>query len=263
MPRVPRVPPPVDAQSPDYNDLENLSTLDVLRRERLNAIGPVETIPVSWRMFGDVEKRLDDLITNLHSLSRDDLRVLPRLKLPRGTLSVDIGGVFRDRVNGVFEHLLASDIFIQEVGAVYSDAGITLRGFEDNDEQDYYDRERYYRLLGTIIYWFIFIHHLVPYPMRVDPTIIAYCIKREIRLTVVEQVKQGLRRCANTIRTYNRNTKMSAEVREWIESSNEGMEAFKATLRTEGPEKAAQNLCNKIILASFRVCPGRLYQRGE
>ena len=99
---------------------------------------------------------------------RPKLRLKPRIQI-HGTQAIDSGGVFDDKISQTFLFLLESDIF-------QHDPTTGMSTFSQYDDFGYLVRSKYYYVLGQILYWFVLVHEIIPYPSSMNPAIIAYGI---------------------------------------------------------------------------------------
>jgi hypothetical protein len=99
---------------------------------------------------------------------RPKLRLKPRIQI-HGTQAIDSGGVFDDKISQTFLFLLESDIF-------QHDPTTGMSTFSQYDDFGYSVRSKYYYVLGQILYWFVLVPEIIPYPSSMNPAIIAYGI---------------------------------------------------------------------------------------
>jgi hypothetical protein len=108
------------------------------------------------------------------------LRVKPRIQI-HGTQAIDSGGVFDDKISQTFLFLLESDIF-------QHDPTTGMSTFSQYDDFGYSVRSKYYYVLGQILYWFVLVHEIIPYPSFINPAIIAYGIYGFIPQQILHQI---------------------------------------------------------------------------
>ena len=111
---------------------------------------------------------------------RPKLRLKPRIQI-HGTQAIDSGGVFDDKISQTFLFLLESDIF-------QHDPTTGMSTFSQYDDFGYSVRSKYYYVLGQILYWFVLVHEIIPYPSSMNPAIIAYGIYGFIPAQVLHRI---------------------------------------------------------------------------
>jgi len=183
----------------------------------------------------------------LFSCSAADLRKIPQLRI-HGSPAIDAGGVFRDKVNRLFQQLLNSRDILE-------DDQITgcLLFCEYEDSLQYASRQKQYSVLGTIVYWFVFIHRFVPYPLRLHPAIIAYAIYGYVPYSILARALPGVASIICNIQSYTILTSLDEihdDVKGWLEAINYGIESFLADLhdRNRGAQYLTREIGTRVIM---------------
>jgi hypothetical protein len=94
-------------------DYSILTPMEILQREQERAIPNRQTEGILWTLHG--EPADDSLlpIDYIYNCVGPELRIVPVLRIPQ-SISIDAGGIFRDKVNRVFDYLMESDIFVTD-----------------------------------------------------------------------------------------------------------------------------------------------------
>jgi len=131
-----------------------------------------------------------------------------------GNSVIDIGGVFRDSINRLFNALYTSDLF--NVEDIYVG---TKRSFRELSPVEVGYRKAKYFVLGKIFFWFVIVHHQIPYPMDINPAIVAYAIHGKIPRDIIQQIDPSVNNFIKEIADYNSETtanEVTENVKEWL-----------------------------------------------
>jgi hypothetical protein len=156
--------------------------LDIIQFEQREAVldSPSHTRE-HWQLSGHHSTHAEQIVDCLYSCQdRPKLRLKPRIQI-HGTQAIDSGGIFDDNISQTFLFLLNSDIFKHD-----STTGMST--FSQYDDFGYLARSKYYYVLGQILYWFILIREIIPYPSSMNPAIIAYGIYGFIPQQVLHRI---------------------------------------------------------------------------
>jgi len=200
-----------------------------------------------WYLVGSDEDHLVSLMECIFSCSALDLRAIPQLRL-HGSPAIDAGGVFRDKVNRLFQQLLDSkDILENDLSTG------CLLFCEYEDSLQYASRQKQYSVLGTIVYWFVFIHRFVPYPLTLHPAIIAYAIYGYVPYSVLAKAVPSIAPIIRNIESYTILTSLDEihdDVMGWLTAINYPMESFLADLhdRNRGAQYLARDIGTRVIM---------------
>jgi hypothetical protein len=123
--------------------------------------------PENWEISGNLEDHNQSLLESIYRTEGHKLRMIPGLKI-HGSDSVDTGGVFRAKVNRLFEFLMMK--------CFKTDDTSKLQTFASSTDIPDKDVQKYYYTFGKILYWFVLFHGEIPYPVGLDPIILSYCI---------------------------------------------------------------------------------------
>jgi hypothetical protein len=158
------------------------SALSIIQFEQREAVISSPDHPREfWQLSGDYFTHPEQMVDCLYSC-RDGpkLRLKPRIQI-HGTQAIDSGGIFDDKISQTFIFLLESDIFNHE-----PTTGMST--FLRYDEIGYLARSKYYYVLGQILYWFVFVREIIPYPSSINPAIIAYGIYGSIPQQILRRI---------------------------------------------------------------------------
>ena len=99
--------------------------------------------PQRWELVGTLDDHIQTLIECIYRSKGEDLRKVPRVKID-GSRSIDVGGVFCDKINRVFEYLLMKCFMIDEISHYNT--------FSSSMDVRHMDMEKYYHTFGKILY---------------------------------------------------------------------------------------------------------------
>jgi hypothetical protein len=224
-----------------------MTPAQILAHEQERATqNPPETRPF-WHLVGSDEDHLVSLMECLFNCSAADLRKIPQLRL-HGSQAIDAGGVFRDKVNRLFQQLLDSRDILEE-----DQITGCLLFCEYEDSLQYASRQKQYSVLGTIVYWFVFIHPVVPYPLGLHPAIIAYAINGYVPNSVLARALPAVAPIIRNIESYTILTSLDEihdDVKSWLEAINYRIELFLADLhdRNRGAQYLAREIGTRVIM---------------
>jgi hypothetical protein len=191
-----------------------------------------------WMLRGSQALREQELFDFLLNTPGHDLRLLPRLSIFQNEV-IDAGGVFRDSINRLFGSMYNSDMFSQ--------SSHNTKSFRERSPTEFvYYRSRYY-VFGKIFYWFIIIHRQVPYPMDLNPAIVAYAIHEKIPQSILLQVDPSVHTLIQQILGYSSRTSVNAiveNVREWLSIIGVPLSDFMSDLCH--PQKGPKHLADTI-----------------
>src|SRR5436190_6150882 len=168
------------------------------QQQAISSVGP----HLTWNLSNVAGERYQQMLNNLFNCRPSELRTIPRLRI-RGSPAIDVGGVFRDQINEIFRSLIQSEIFVHS----HTSDSFSFAIFDD---AQYDVREREYVVFGRILYWFVFIHRCIPYPIAMDLAIAAFAIKGEIPFSILSIINPALAGIVDRIRTYSESTSEEA-----------------------------------------------------
>jgi hypothetical protein len=157
------------------------SPLGIIQSEQREALLNPPYPREFWQLSGHHSTHAAQMVDCLYSC-RDGpkLRLKPRIQI-HGTQAIDSGGIFDDKISQTFVFLLESDIFEHD-----PTTGLSI--FSRYDDSGYSARFKYYYVLGQILYWFVLVREIIPYPSSMSPAIIAYGIYGSIPQQVLHRI---------------------------------------------------------------------------
>src|SRR5277367_2964740 len=124
-------------------DYSVLTPMEILQREQERAISNRQTGAILWTLHGEPDDHIHLLIEYIYNCLGPELKIVPVLRMPQ-SISIDAGGIFRDKVNGVFDYLMESDILVRDP----TTRKLTFAEFDE--PASYRTREKSYVAFGTI-----------------------------------------------------------------------------------------------------------------
>ena len=222
-----------------------MTPAQILTHEQERVTQNAPEIRIFWHLVGSDEDHLVSLMECLFNCPPMDLRAIPQL---HGSPVIDAGGVFRDKVNRLFQQLLDSkDILENDLSTG------CLLFCEYEDSLQYASRQKQYSVLGTIFYWFVFIHRFVPYPLTLHPAIIAYAIYGYVPYSVLAKAVPSIAPIIRNIESYTILTSLDEihdDVLTWLDTINYSKESFLADLhdRHRGAQYLSRELGTRVIM---------------
>lgn len=199
-----------------------------------------------WQLSGHHSTHAEQMIDCLYSCQDGPkLRLKPRIQI-HGTQAIDSGGIFDDKISQTFLFLLNSDIFMY-------DPTDGMRKFSQYDDFSYLAQSKYYYVLGQILYWFILIREIIPYPSFMNPAIIAYRIYSVIPQQVLHQIGGNhaviTRNIIESYTTLSSVEEIDRSVQDWL-LTMETLSLDDFILELHNPQRGAVYLANKFSLAA-------------
>ena len=156
--------------------------MDIIQFEQREAVLNSPSHPRElWQLSGHHSTHAEQMIDCLYSCQDGPkLRLKPRIQI-HGSQAIDSGGIFDDKISQIFLFLLESDIFKH-------DPTTGMSTFSQYDDFGYLTRSKYYYVLDQILYWFVLVREIIPYPSSINPAIIAYGIYGHISQQVLHQI---------------------------------------------------------------------------
>jgi hypothetical protein len=228
-------------------DYSVLTPMEILQREQDRAVSNRQTGAILWTLHGDPTDHTYLLIEYIYNCLGPELKIVPVLRIPQ-SISIDAGGIFRDKINRVFDYLMQSDILVK-------DPTTRRLTFAEFDAPSFYrEREKLYVVFGTIFYWFILMHRLIPYPLLdLNPAIVAYAIYGYIPQTAVDAFTPSAASTTRLIARYTVNTTESQiheEVKSWLTAIRYSFDSFMTHLHdpNRGPAYLMREVGTQIVL---------------
>jgi hypothetical protein len=228
-------------------DYSVLTPMEILQREQDRAVSNRQTGAILWTLHGDPTDHTCLLIEYIYNCLGPELKIVPVLRIPQ-SISIDAGGIFRDKINRVFDYLMQSDILVKDP----TTHKLTFAEFEA--PSFYREREKLYVVFGTIFYWFILRHRLIPYPLLdLNPAIVAYAIYGYIPQTAVDAFTPSAASTTRLIARYTVNTTASEiheEVKSWLTAIRYSFDLFMTHLHdpNRGPAYLMREVGTQIVL---------------
>ena len=228
-------------------DYSVLTPMEILQREQERAISNRQTGAIIWTLHGEPDDHIHLLIEYIYNCLGPELKIVPVLRMPQ-SISIDAGGIFRDKVNRVFDYLMESDILVRDP----TTRKLTFAEFDE--PASYRTREKSYVAFGTIFYWFILMHRLIPYPLsNLNPAIVVYAIYGYIPQTVVDSFTQSAASTTRLIARYTVNTSANEihdEVKTWLTAIRYSFDLFMTHLHdpNRGPAYLMREVGTQIVL---------------
>ena len=221
-------------------DPASISTQDAFLNEiKLATDNISEWTCLRWSLSSAQETRELMLFEKLLGTPGHSFRLIPRFTMS-GNSVVDIGGVFRDSINRMFHGIYESDIF----NSVGTNVG-NKKTFRELSPVEVGYRKGKYFVFGKIFYWFIIIHRQIPYPMEINPTIVAYAIHGKIPRSILQQIDPSVNLFIEEILQYNSETtmdKVTEIVRDWLKIIGVPLDDFVYDLQTKNVSDVADNI---------------------
>jgi hypothetical protein len=224
--------------------------VEVLETEQRRACQTSVPPPV-WTLYTGPQHLSQSLqmINLLYNCSGQHLRRLPHVRIDSSP-ALDAGGVFRAHVNQAWTYLL-------EESGIFDRDQAGRKSFAIIEVDPLGIRKKHCIVFGKILYWCVLIHRIIPYPIDLNPAIVAYAIYGSIPFTVLQQVNNSVATIANIIRSYNSRTSadnIHPHVLEWISAIQLDLANFMFFLRSRefGPEYLAEQISTGIVLGRNR-----------
>jgi hypothetical protein len=232
--------------SPEYN---SSTVLEILHDERDRAIITSGRARQVWRLVGSSGEKSEfqQLIDYFANSQGHELRRLPMLSI-HGSPAVDAEGVFRTKVNMVFEFLLNSDIFT-------IDEKIQKKTFAEFSGLGYQSRRKRYFVFGLVFYWCIIIYRQIPFPESLNPAIFAYGIYGYLPTTVIHQVNPEIAEIVETVEQYTPRMSIDAvdeNVKSFLNHHSFDFGEFISDLRhsQHGPQLLARTIGTTTVIGN-------------
>jgi hypothetical protein len=125
--------------------------------------------------------------------------------------------------------------------------------FARYDHFGYLVRFKYYYVLGQILYWFVLVREIIPYPSSMNPAIIAYGIYGSIPQQVLHQISDDhaviTRNIIESYTTLNSVEEIDGSVQDWLLAMETlSLDDFVSELHN--PQHGAAYLANIFSLAA-------------
>jgi hypothetical protein len=163
--------------------------------------------------------------------------------------SIDTGGIWRTRINQVFEALLHSDLFDHTAEGELTFAEYPSAGFS-------FRHGRYF-VLGRLFYWSVFIGRDIPYPRNISQAIVHFAIHGTVPRSVTSRrgTTEAIANIAGIIEGYTFTTtidNISGEVKYWVGQLGINMDDFMADLHhpSRGPLHISERLSTSAVLGT-------------
>jgi hypothetical protein len=212
------------------------------------------TIEFSHQIF-------DDLLNYIFNCEPQRLGKIPSLDI-LDIVAVDAGGVFTDSINAIFHQLIHNsgisfiwyqlihniDFFLVTMDPTTGlEQSITLAPLSDPLSHNRFKKQ--YVVFGRIFYWFVLIHKIIPYPISMDPVILAYAIHGEIPIRALSLLNPALYRLIrgiSDIDTLCSNTELS----DWLANTDLSISTFLSFTRRHNLQLAMRQLCNGVMIGN-------------
>ena len=218
--------------------------LELIRLEQQRALAIIRSSNRQvWNLASNRQRQYLQIIDHLFNSQGHQLRIVPELSI-HNSPALDIGGVFRAKINEVFQFLLHSDIFT-------FDNTIEKTTFTLFSALQYQYRHKQYLAFGQIFYWFVIIHRHIPFPDSLNPAILAYGIHGYIPTNVIQQVDEVTADVVEIIKSYTTRTpedRISDDVKNWLTAKSVNINDFMSDLRTNGPQYLAETTGTMAIV---------------
>jgi len=165
-------------------------TDEVLTSERDHIVALANSLDLSaptWSLAGNTNDHMRTVIDIVSQASGMDLTIVPHILL-HDSVACDTGGVLRDIINTVFDHLLRhADLF--EIDETTDPRRYT---FPTLSRTLLHAKKRSYQVFGKLLYWFVIIHKQIPFPNDLHPSIFGYSVYGYIPMSLTQSLNASV-----------------------------------------------------------------------
>lgn len=209
--------------------------------------------------MGDVGDHIQVLIDTVSQAPPTEFAVLPRIKL-HGSPACDAGGVFTDKINLTFNHLLRHmDLFELNRSPIDSptdpptdpptDSRYVFKSFSHTVLKG---TKKLYQVFGKLLYWFVIVHEQIPFPNDLSPAILAFCVYGYIPLSLTRSLDSAAYEIATKIQNLDVDTLVTIpkEIGSYVNTFGIHHQELLESIRdpNQGPHVNACRIATKAIL---------------
>ena len=167
-----------------------------------------------WELNGDVADHIQSLIDTVSQAPSTEFAVLPSIKL-HGSPACDAGGVFTDKINLTFNHLLRCMDLFELNHSISSESRYV---FKSLSHMGLKGTKKLYQVFGKLLYWFVIVHEQIPFPNDLSSTILAFCVYGYIPLSLTVLLDPATHKIAMKIQNLDVDTLVTVpkEIGSWV-----------------------------------------------
>jgi hypothetical protein len=182
-------------------DEARADTGEVLTTERDHIVALANSLSLSaptWSLAGNTNDQMTAIIDIVSQASGMGLAIVPHILL-HDSAACDTGGVLRDIINTVFDHLLRrANLFELD-----EDTDPPRYAFPTFSRTLLHAKKRSYQVFGKLLYWFVIIHKQIPFPNDLHPSIFSYSVYGYIPMSLTQSLNASVYEMAMKIQSLN------------------------------------------------------------